>query len=422
MTGVARWLMPIAAMLALIGCGGGGSGSSASSSSSGTSSSSSSSGSNNNTAPVVVGAGPTAASSAFNIPTTSVTVCQPGTSTCTTITHVLVDTGSSGLRLLSSALGSLTLSGQPDPANSSNRMAECLSFVDGYVWGGVAVADVTVGTEKASGVAVHIIDDSGTNAIVPAPPASCTGTGKNLSSLDSLSANGVLGVGLFADDCGAYCAQAPALQTAGNVYYSCGSSCAPASEAEADQVTNPVARFLVDNNGVILELPAIPANGQTTASGTLIFGIGTQSNNAVGSAAVLTTDSVGNITATYNGQTLSGSFVDSGSNGLYFPNSSLSTCTGSSGASDFYCPTSSPFAVPATLMGTNGKSSAANLEIVSLNGLDQTFFAVNVGGPVVGSSSGANFDFGLPFFFGRNVFIAIEGKAADGTTGPYYAF
>src|ERR1700679_3332290 len=35
---------------------------------------------------------------------TSVTVCTPGTSTCQTIDGILVDTGSSGLRLLSSVL------------------------------------------------------------------------------------------------------------------------------------------------------------------------------------------------------------------------------------------------------------------------------------------------------------------------------
>jgi hypothetical protein len=32
------------------------------------------------------------------------------------------------------------------------------------------------------------------------------------------------------------------------------------------------------------------------------------------------------------------------------------------------------------------------------------------------------FDFGLPFFYGRNVFTAIEGKNTAGGLGPYFAY
>ncbi len=33
-----------------------------------------------------------------------------------------------------------------------------------------------------------------------------------------------------------------------------------------------------------------------------------------------------------------------------------------------------------------------------------------------------SFDFGIPFFFGRNVYTAIEGRPAGGVQGPYIAF
>ncbi|MGB9364088.1 MAG: DUF3443 family protein, partial [Candidatus Sulfotelmatobacter sp.] len=59
-----------------------------------------------NVAPIVVNSGP-AASEGFpyaNGAFANVTVCVPGTSTCQTIDGVLVDTGSSGLRIISSAL------------------------------------------------------------------------------------------------------------------------------------------------------------------------------------------------------------------------------------------------------------------------------------------------------------------------------
>jgi hypothetical protein len=33
-----------------------------------------------------------------------------------------------------------------------------------------------------------------------------------------------------------------------------------------------------------------------------------------------------------------------------------------------------------------------------------------------------SFDFGVPFFFGRTVYTAIEGRPAGGVGGPYVAF
>jgi len=40
---------------------------------------------------------------------------------------------------------------------------------------------------------------------------------------------------------------------------------------------------------------------------------------------------------------------------------------------------------------------------------------------LAGPNSGT-FDWGLPFFFGRNVFTAIESASTPGGTGPYWAF
>jgi hypothetical protein len=43
----------------------------------------------------------------------------------------------------------------------------------------------------------------------------------------------------------------------------------------------------------------------------------------------------------------------------------------------------------------------------------------NLGGT---SAVGGAFDWGLPFYFGRNVFTAIEGQSTSAGAGPFVAF
>jgi len=71
----------------------------------------------------------------------------------------------------------------------------------------------------------------------------------------------------------------------------------------------------VDNNGTVMSLASAPSSGALTGTGTLFFGIGTQTNNGLGSATVYTTttstsfNGPGLITATYKGQSLPESFL-----------------------------------------------------------------------------------------------------------------
>ncbi|HEY3732142.1 MAG TPA: DUF3443 family protein [Steroidobacteraceae bacterium] len=427
-------------LYALAGCGGGGSSSNASSamhsasSSSSGGSSGSSSGSESNVVTVTVGAGPAAAhGGTFNISYASVTVCIAGTSTCGTVDNVLVDTGSVGLRLMATALQAvgLNLPTEPDPTQSGNTLAECLPFADGYTWGPLASVDVMMAGETAHGISVNIIDDRHTFA---AAPAACANSAMNtsLNSVTAFDANGVLGVGVFDQDCGFSCASCVSLTggctTNSDIYYSCTASnqCSLVQVAMDTQVRNPVTQFAVDNNGVVLQLPSVPPGGQSTASGTLTFGIGTQPDNALGSAQVLAADNAGNIITQYKAQALSSSFFDSGSNGLYFPDSSITVCSNTAGnpnASDFYCP-ASPQPLQATNQGQNGAMSLVSFEIISLNSLNGNFYALpTIGGPANANATlGSYFDWGLPFFYGRRVYTAIEGKSAGGTMGPYYAY
>jgi hypothetical protein len=40
----------------------------------------------------------------------------------------------------------------------------------------------------------------------------------------------------------------------------------------------------------------------------------------------------------------------------------------------------------------------------------------------LGGTFSGGFDWGLPFFFGRNVFVAIQGQSTPGGTAPYWAY
>src|SRR5260370_35240988 len=65
---------------------------------------------------------------------TSVTVCSPGSSNCAAIGGVLVDTGSTGLRILSSVLPSgFSLPKQTDSA--PNPIVDCLQFAYAFPFG-----------------------------------------------------------------------------------------------------------------------------------------------------------------------------------------------------------------------------------------------------------------------------------------------
>ncbi len=188
-------------------------------------------------------------------------------------------------------------------------------------------------------------------------------------------------------------------------------------EGLAQQVQNPVSLFASDNNGVIIELPQVSANGAASLAGSLVFGIGTQSNNGLGQATVFATDASGNISTTYGGKSYI-SFLDTGSNALYFLDATttgLPTCPNASG---FYCPTTTKN-LTATNHSTNGSSGAVNFSVANAETL---FTTPNVAFSNLAGPNLNTFDWGLPFFYGRNVFTAIEGQSTPGGPGPYFAY
>jgi Protein of unknown function (DUF3443) len=406
-----RTLLSIAALACacmLTACGGGGGGSPAAAAPPAPAPSA-----GGNVAAITVDAGPVVNGSNTarpNIPTVSVTVCAPGTANCQTIDHIQVDTGSAGLRLVGTpALAALGLSQLS--ATNGGTLAECAQFADGVTWGAVRMADVKVSGESASNIPIQIIGDTAT----PTVPADCSAFGSPKQGVSDLGANGILGIGTLAIDCGAACAQRVV-----GLYYGCtsASNCPQVTASLTQQVPNPVTHFAADNNGTLVQLPSIAAEGVATAQGSLIFGIGTQANNGLGSAQVYTTTAGGIFTATYNGTTLNSSLLDTGSNALFFPDSSIAVCAAN--ASGFYCP---PATVPVSVQitGMNAATTTVSLSVgnaLTLFSASGAFAYNDIGGPFAGTT----FDFGLPFFYGRSVYTAVAGATTPGGTGPYVAF
>jgi Protein of unknown function (DUF3443) len=409
-------VVTLASLTIVLGCGG----SSSSGSSSSGSNSSSNPASGANVQPIVVNSGPLGhyANGVF----TSVTVCAPGTSTCQTISGVLVDTGSYGLRVLSSALNGLALAQQNDASGSP--IVECAQFADGITWGPIETAVVKMAGEQSSRIPIQVIGDPKfPDSTIP--PACANQPGGPQDTQQALMTNGILGVGPFRQDCGGACA--PFTSNNPGFYYACptASTCVVTTENISQQVQNPVWMFATDNNGVIVELPAVPATGALSVNGSLIFGIGTQSNNGLGSAKVFTPDPMtGNFTTQYQGTSYTKSFIDSGSNGLFFgqPTTVLKACTDTSGKpTGFYCP-DAPQNLSAMQQGANGTSAAVNFTVGNANTLfSANNFAFN---DLAGSNTANIFDWGLSFFFGRNVYTAIEGQSVPSTTltGPFWAY
>ncbi|HEY1874392.1 MAG TPA: DUF3443 family protein [Steroidobacteraceae bacterium] len=422
---------------------------------------------------LVVDSGPGALTSpAVNTAFVSVTVCLPGTTTCQTIDHIEVDTGSSGLRIVTGATivdsngnpaGTFSLSLPPaPPSTAGNVLAECLQFADGFSWGSVNTADIKlpVSGKTATNVTVQVIgaasagDPSKANpTCVPPPPLNTNPCMGRENTVPCFGANGILGVGPFVNDCNSFgsCDPQPQVCSSGicypgnsATYYSCtaAASCAEVAAGTVSaqqQLPNPAVRFAADNNGVIIELPAVGDTGNPApVKGSLVFGIGTESNNALDSATKLpmcpgtspapsgcmlgTAVLAGTITASLNGANYPESYLDSGSNANFFPTTSIPSCQAPN--QGFLCPGSTT-SENAVLTGTDGTTAAADFSVAnadslfSANGGMNYAFSNLAGSNYSSSLPNYSVDLGLSFFYGHNVFTGFENP---GVSTPYFAY
>jgi hypothetical protein len=152
-----------------------------------------------------------------------------------------------------------------------------------------------------------------------------------------------------------------------------------------------------------------------SVEGTLVLGIGTRSNNALAAGSVqLQLDTKGEFRTTPSGGTsASRAFADTGSNGLFFTaptGSGLPTCQG---YAEWYCPAStvSLTAVNSASSGLAGGPITFQIGSFQTIMIDQPTVYVS---PAVGGPIATYFDWGLPFFLGRDVYLGLETTTSNG--------
>lgn len=349
----------------------------------------------------------------INAPFVSVTVCVPGTSRCQTIDQVLIDTGSYGLRLHASALS--LAPDLPVVTNATGRMVgACGQFVNHYAWGALRRADVQLSGLQAANLPIQVIADA--DPAYAQVPSSCSSLGAAYATVNGLGANGILGIGFLAQDCGSFCTT----NTISHVYYGCTStgSCTETTLSLGKQLANPVSALPTHNNGVTLVFPSVPLGGTTYAyQGSLVFGVNTASNNQIADTAkILPTDISGQFVTTYKGVRYDGSHIDSGSNVIFFPEPTLNTL---SATNDMYVPAET-LALTATVESLSGTvSTDLNFWVENPHAISSTVVAAHLGAR---GTTSTTFTWGMPFFFGRTTHLVMNGQTVNGQTGPLWAF
>lgn len=367
-----------------------------------------------------------------NTPSVSVTICADAAKTnCVTINNILLDTGSTGLRVLASAMGSALENSLPHVQVAGADLAECYGYADStYYWGPMKMAYVTLGSESTSvAVPIQVADYSFGDSKVF---TSGSGTGacyQSLASTDSangmsaptqlgdasVSGNGILGVNFLVQDCGADCVSRSDL----GLYFTCtGSTCNPSAAALSQQASNPIGAMPYDNNGIYLNFPA-PTNGAgTDVTGNYAFlGIGTQANNTPGSSVVSMyadpslSDKCGSLmTSDWEGQSVC-SFLDSGTSILSFPNFTNNPLpTDSQG---YYTP-SLLTTVTVRNYSSTCVTNQTNMSVENIDTISQSYDILQYIGIEAGQNDGEAGDvtYGFPFFLGQSIYVGLEGTSS----------
>ena len=370
------------------------------------------------------------------VPYISIKICAPGSTTnCQVIDHIIADTGSTGLRVASTALNSKlkagVAGGLPVVAGSTSGtvLTQCETYIDSFVYGPVVKADIYIADEFVKNTEVQVFGDP--NFRVAKDCKSQGGTDTNTTA--DFGGNGLIGIGFDLTD---YYA----------LYYNCkgtkNKNCSNRDDYKG--ILNTVTQFPVDNNGVVMTLPNVGAAGSIApVVGTLNFGVSTQANNTPSSDTVGIKNLGGesDLSGTFATQ-LGGkwfpAYIDSGTDVAYFTdksNNNLKVCKDDDDYfNEWYCPPS-PQTVSFIFADTGKRIPLKTVTLPVANAVsvakDPVVAYNNVAGPTDGSTS-SPVEFGLSLFLGHDIYVLFNDKQAPGTglggtagttvTGPVNGF
>ena len=363
----------------------------------------------NNTVNLVVDSGING--TAWNRSYITLTICQPSTNNCQTIDHIIVDSGSTGLRINQAAL---SLSGLTALSSAGEPIYQCMQYAAGYAFGPVMSADVKIAGESAFNIPIQIFEYDNN----PSVPESCTNGVQPANLITGFGANGIIGINPISNPNNDY--------TAGGVYTCNANTCTEVNDPNTtiSQILNinPIAAFANDNNGAIFNLPAVNTASSESITGTLTFGLNTQTNNQVPTTInKLLGDSstnywpVGFFLANTGSQNTLAMF-DSGTPyyAIYTP--LLALCP--TPFNYLYCPTSDSYALISMLSNFTGGSSTPFASVIanysSLGGF--AMIMPNLGGPQ--DPLNTQTLYGLPAFFGNNIYLGFKGSGDIGANTP----
>ena len=343
----------------------------------------------------------------FNRLVVSITVCEPRTTRCATIDDVMVDTGSTGLRLEASAVPTwLRLPAHVGP--DQRPLAECLHFLHDDAWGPLYRADLRLGRMAIPDLPLQIISDD-----QRPQPAACPRSDVRPTS------NGTLGIGPHLDDCPGACEQSA---TAPVYFIDHGGTWDPVlgSLDRAYRLPNPVSLLPDQNNGVVFDIPAPPDGGARELTGTLTFGVGTSTNNQPGTAQLVPVDGRGQFTTVYRGRAYPGSYIDSGTETYVLEGERLPQCAGMAWA---FCSTPD-LQLQAAMVGRFGVQVSFAVKIGDYRATLARGYGASDAMAVTADPGSTAFVWGAPFFLGKRVMVVLDGMAIpgiEGAAGPLYA-
>ncbi len=347
--------------------------------------------------------------SGSNIPYVTVTICKPGTLQCQVLDHVILDTGSTGFKIDQSQL---TLNDLPIITYSDLPLYECALYGAGYLFGSLAYADIKLSGETAINIPIEIINDGSQDGV----PTSCS-NGVSFVDLSALGAKAIIGINVISNPNNTYF---PLVYTSSN--QESYSLIADPNTIPVKLNVNPIAAFIADNNGAILQLPFVDNTSNTPIDGTLTFGLNTQADNIVSESIYKLLgspnqiDYIGAFIAD-SGELVTQAIFDSGTPVLAFYSTVINQCPESGDMAGYYCPDNGVQLWTSILTNYSSGVVVPINELIESYAFSEKFSVVPFLGYMMDASENLTI-YGLPAFFGRSIYLGFEGNSTDRVNTP----